>query len=123
MWHQHSFVTVVLSLTGPSFFTTVVSHCSFGLTTTVARGFGCGVCEERGGLRRLCCNAVWKDRRRIKRHLGYQGVYCSVGMNSVIGVSSALASLYSLEAETRFAPLSYFWICWNVTPAAAPRAV
>src|SRR5215207_3992806 len=52
MSRQHFFVTVVLSLTGPSFFTTVVSHCSFGATTTEAGGFGCGltttVCGGRG---------------------------------------------------------------------------
>lgn len=27
------------------------------------------------------------------------------------------------EAETRFAPLSYFWICWNRTPAVFPSGL
>ena len=35
---------------------------------------------------------------------------------------SALAISTSFEKLTRLAPLSYFWICWNVSPTAAPRA-
>ena len=41
---------------------------------------------------------------------------------SATGTPRVFAMRVSIEADTRLAPRSYFWICWKVTPAASARA-